>query len=210
MSVLDKFFKKFAYKFEKGYPDINNEQDILLLESLLKNFNIDVKYEWKNNLLLELDQNYDITFIDTWHVYGQLKRELAYWNQSVKKYIIMHDTALNAHAYVDSKTHDFKLEEVEPGDYEKEGLLPAIDDFLNTAFDGYLPDKFNSWLNYSLGSLVIEILVAIEGPNVLVDFYEEMGKGLTFSQTFEKIFGTAWNDAIPIISKTISGNLQRK
>ena len=43
MSVLDKFFKKFAYKFEKGYPDINNEQDILLLESLLKNFNIDVK-----------------------------------------------------------------------------------------------------------------------------------------------------------------------
>jgi len=36
MDILDLFFKKFSYKFPKGYPDMNNEQDILLLESLLK------------------------------------------------------------------------------------------------------------------------------------------------------------------------------
>ena len=35
MEVFDKFFTKFAYKFDKGYPDMNNEQDILLLETLL-------------------------------------------------------------------------------------------------------------------------------------------------------------------------------
>lgn len=35
MNVFDKFFKRYAYKFSKGYPDMNNEQDILLLESLL-------------------------------------------------------------------------------------------------------------------------------------------------------------------------------
>ena len=35
MDVFDKFFRKFAYKFDKGYPDMKNEQDILLLESLL-------------------------------------------------------------------------------------------------------------------------------------------------------------------------------
>ena len=35
MNVFDKFFRKFAYKFNKGYPDMKNEQDILLLESLL-------------------------------------------------------------------------------------------------------------------------------------------------------------------------------
>jgi len=34
-SVFDKFFTKFAYKFDKGYPDMNNTQDVLLLESLL-------------------------------------------------------------------------------------------------------------------------------------------------------------------------------
>lgn len=37
MDVFDKFFRKFSYKFDKGYPDMKNEQDILLLESLLKN-----------------------------------------------------------------------------------------------------------------------------------------------------------------------------
>jgi hypothetical protein len=36
MNVLDNFFSKFAYKFPKGYPDMKNEQDILLLESLLE------------------------------------------------------------------------------------------------------------------------------------------------------------------------------
>ena len=37
MDVLDKFFQQYAYKFPKGYPDMNNEQDIQLLESLLSN-----------------------------------------------------------------------------------------------------------------------------------------------------------------------------
>ena len=35
MNIFDKFFVKFGYKFPKGYPDMNNEQDVLLLESLL-------------------------------------------------------------------------------------------------------------------------------------------------------------------------------
>ena len=35
MSIFDKFFKKFSYKFDKGYPDMNNNQDVLLLESLI-------------------------------------------------------------------------------------------------------------------------------------------------------------------------------
>jgi hypothetical protein len=37
----------------------------------------------------------DLLFIDTWHVYGQLKRELARWNSSVRKYIILHDTEVD-------------------------------------------------------------------------------------------------------------------
>jgi len=36
MNIFDKFFKKFAYKFNKGYPDLNNSQDVLLLESLFE------------------------------------------------------------------------------------------------------------------------------------------------------------------------------
>jgi len=44
MDTFDKFFVKFGYKFPKGYPDMNNKQDVLLLESLLKNIlNEDIK-----------------------------------------------------------------------------------------------------------------------------------------------------------------------
>jgi|TARA_B100001094_G_C18159453_1_gene788393 hypothetical protein len=35
MNIFDKFFTKFAYKFDKGYPDMDNNQDVLLLESLI-------------------------------------------------------------------------------------------------------------------------------------------------------------------------------
>ena len=42
MEVLDKFFKKYSYKFNKGYPDMNNEQDILLLEDILRKLNFDI------------------------------------------------------------------------------------------------------------------------------------------------------------------------
>jgi hypothetical protein len=45
MDLFDIFFKKFAYKFPKGYPDTNNEQDILLLENLLQGLGIDFKFD---------------------------------------------------------------------------------------------------------------------------------------------------------------------
>ena len=52
MDVLDLFFRKYAYKFPKGYPDMNNEQDILLLESLLEQ-------------VMGLDENFNpLTFFD--------------------------------------------------------------------------------------------------------------------------------------------------
>ena len=43
MNVFDKFFKKFAYKFDKGYPDMNNDQDVLLLESIFEDLGISLK-----------------------------------------------------------------------------------------------------------------------------------------------------------------------
>ena len=45
MDALDLFFKKFSYKFPKGYPDMNNEQDVLLLESILKELGVEVELE---------------------------------------------------------------------------------------------------------------------------------------------------------------------
>ena len=45
MDVLDKFFKKFSYKFPKGYPDINDKQDMLMLEGILEKLGVDFLFE---------------------------------------------------------------------------------------------------------------------------------------------------------------------
>jgi len=53
MDPLDLFFKKYLYKFSKGYPDLNNKNDVMLLEKLLKVIGIDLQEE-KNR-----DKDYD-------------------------------------------------------------------------------------------------------------------------------------------------------
>jgi hypothetical protein len=42
MDVLEKFLRKVSYKFSKGYPDINDAQDMLMLEGMLKEIGIDL------------------------------------------------------------------------------------------------------------------------------------------------------------------------
>ena len=42
MDVFEKFLNNYSYKFDKGYPDMNNEQDVLLLESILEELGIDM------------------------------------------------------------------------------------------------------------------------------------------------------------------------
>ena len=56
---------------------------------------IDVRYCWINDLEMTVNHNYDMTFIDTLHVYGQLKRELEHYCNITNKYIIMHDTTID-------------------------------------------------------------------------------------------------------------------
>ena len=55
MSIFDKFFTKFAYKFNKGYPDMNNDQDVLLLETLLDQL-ILLEFEDKGNIPDDIEQ----------------------------------------------------------------------------------------------------------------------------------------------------------
>jgi len=127
--------------------DINvcNVEELI---SISKNLNIDVKYEWKNNLLLDLDSNYDITFIDTWHIYGQLKRELEKFSKITNKYIIMHDTTVDGiygetiryrlNAATQSKISGFPVHEI------NKGLWPAITEFLENNKEWYLKERFTN------------------------------------------------------------------
>ena len=74
MDVLDIFLKKYSYKFPKGYPDMNNEQDILLMESILSELGINLdevnglqasQLNKRGNLDKFLDMFYNQELFDT-------------------------------------------------------------------------------------------------------------------------------------------------
>jgi hypothetical protein len=76
----------------------------------------------------------DLLFIDTWHVYGHLKRELARWHSSVRKYIALHDTEIDG---LRGETLRNKWNPTQqsfetgiPVDEITKGLQPAIAEFL--------------------------------------------------------------------------------
>ena len=43
MDDVTQFLNRIAYKFPKGYPDMNDANDILILENELKSMGIDLK-----------------------------------------------------------------------------------------------------------------------------------------------------------------------
>jgi predicted O-methyltransferase YrrM len=74
------------------------------------------RFSFRQEDVLEVDiDETDMLFIDTWHVYNQLKRELALHAHKVRKYLVFHDTT----------TYGEVGEE--PG---SRGLWPAIEEFL--------------------------------------------------------------------------------
>jgi hypothetical protein len=99
------------------------------------NIEIEVSYQWINDLDLPIKHNYDMTFIDTWHVYGQLKRELDKYSKITNKYIVMHDTTIDGvvgetirnrwNAEEQSRETGFTVEEINCG------LEKAISEFLS-------------------------------------------------------------------------------
>jgi cephalosporin hydroxylase len=88
---------------------------------------------------LDLDLNgitFDLTFIDTWHVYGQLKRELEKFSPITNKYIIMHDTEIDGIVGESVRCNwDLKEYANKFGWTEEEvggGLLQAVNEFIET------------------------------------------------------------------------------
>ena len=65
---------------------------------------------------------------------------------------------------------------------------------------------FNKDWNYQLGSRIIEALVAIKGPESIIEFYDQMSQKIGFENAFKNVYGISYSDAIPIIAKTIAAN----
>ena len=109
------------------------------IRKVMDKLNIDGEFIKGNNLDLNLKQNFELIFIDTLHVYGQLKRELEKFSKVATKYIILHDTTVDAdkgevvRLGLDIETI-IKQTNFEKAEIVK-GLWPAVDEFLNSNED---------------------------------------------------------------------------
>lgn len=76
----------------------------------------------------------DMLFIDTWHIYGHLRRELANHYHRVNKYILMHDTEIDKITGESIRrgwdTRQQSFESGYPEEEIRKGLGPAIEEFL--------------------------------------------------------------------------------
>lgn len=134
-----------SWAFVKGLMENNKTKKQILLNDIepcdiggllnaTKDMDIVVTYEWINDLEMDVKENVDMTFIDTWHVYGQLKRELEKFSKVTNKYIIMHDTTVdgiygeilryNSDGTKEAEEAGFPVEEV------RCGLWRAVEEFL--------------------------------------------------------------------------------
>lgn len=100
------------------------------------NLPYDISYEWISDLNLQFPAGtrFDMVFIDTWHVYGQLKRELAKFNEIANKYIILHDTEVDGEfgEAIRTKQDVERMSQITgiPKDEITRGIKSAVNEFL--------------------------------------------------------------------------------
>ena len=155
-----------TYAFLYGLNNNNNATKKLLLNDiepcnisdivdLSDGLGIDLKYDWISDLEMNIDENYDLTFIDTYHVYGQLKRELDKYSKITNKYIIMHDTTVDEvygeiirmfphqEWYINEAQRMSKITNI-PENELLIGLWPAVEEFLNDNPEWSVCERFTN------------------------------------------------------------------
>lgn len=105
-----------------------------ILKNMCNQYSINHTFFVCNDLDLEMKE-YDMIFIDTWHIYGHLKRELNKMHSFAKKYIVLHDTEIDG-IYGESVRCGLDIEkQMKESGYTREeitqGLKRALNEFLS-------------------------------------------------------------------------------
>jgi hypothetical protein len=146
-----------SYAFANALKTIKNNKLIqvdLEKHSNITSFQSECKKEGVNTLFYEGSdlecpiENTDLLFIDTWHVYGHLKRELTRWHNSVSKYIILHDTTVDGDVGETIRTGvDANKQSIQTGipiDEINRGLWPAVEEFLEDNPEWTIKETFTN------------------------------------------------------------------
>ncbi len=109
--------------------DIMKTNEVYEVEDITKECGYNFNFVESDVLKIEIEPT-DLLFIDTLHTYTQLSNELNLHSKKVNKYIILHDTV--SFGYRDEVIYEHASDIIKEKDRSKEGLNPAIDDFLKT------------------------------------------------------------------------------
>ncbi len=125
--------------------DLQGNQNVINFGKECKDEGVNVTFYEMSDLESPLEHT-DLLFIDTWHIYGHLKRELERWHSYAGKYIIMHDTTVDEwwgetircgwNAEEQSKSSGIPVDEI------NKGLWPAIDEFLESHKEWVLETRY--------------------------------------------------------------------
>ena len=123
------------------------ECDVKYFSLVAKRTKTRIKTIWMNDLKIKIEP-VDLVFIDTYHVYGQLRRELEKFGPLCNKYIIMHDTTIDG-VHGECIRNKWNPEAMVyhteiPYNEHLRGLQPAIDEFLACNKDWILHEKFEN------------------------------------------------------------------
>jgi hypothetical protein len=58
--------------------------------------------------------------------------------------------------------------------------------------------------SYDIGYMTVEALAAIKGIQSTMDLVVAVGKGNTFAESFKTVYGITWEEAAPVLAKTVS------
>jgi cephalosporin hydroxylase len=125
--------------------DLDRSENINELETACRENNVTFVFHKCSDLDLP-HKTYDMVFIDTWHIYGHLKRELAKFHGMALKYIVMHDTEIDG---INGETIRCRWDPYRQSDETgipiieiMRGLQPAIDEFLVEHPEWKLKERF--------------------------------------------------------------------
>jgi len=151
-----------SWAFAKGLMENNSETKDYLINDISPfprqivdvsaKAGINIEMKIVNNLELKFEREYDLTFIDTWHVYKQLANELDAFSPITKKYIILHDTTTFGESGEYWNIHkgdvDYQSDMIVKSEYSEEdckkGLWLAVEEFLEKNKEWELEKRFTN------------------------------------------------------------------
>lgn len=82
--------------------------------------------------------------------------------------------------------------------------MAVIKDYLSLSHQEKNWDNFPYGMKYMMSARVVEILVALKGPDSMISMFDEIGQGRRFDQAFEKVYGISYEAAKPIIARIVA------